>query len=97
MPVDTGAWSVQPLAGSWQVAQDTVESRERRFSKYRIFPNSTFASVNGLASGTGGFSKPAGTGYGYVDSSNCARAAGASMHNNAKVVAAAFMIFVLLF
>src|SRR5436190_10396559 len=60
MPVDTAAPSVYANCGSWQEAQDTVSSAERRFSKYKYRPSSAFACEYGLFAGQESGGRPKG-------------------------------------
>src|ERR1700761_3458464 len=41
-------WSVKPLAGSWQVAQATVPSDDRRLSLNKVSPSLICAAVGGV-------------------------------------------------
>jgi len=50
MPTPVGVCAVYPVAGSWQLAQLTVESAESRVSKYNCRPSSIFARVSGFVS-----------------------------------------------
>jgi len=51
-PSDTGRWSVKPRLTSWQVAQATVPSLDKRVSKYSFLPSATRSGVIGLSLGT---------------------------------------------
>ena len=52
-PAQRARPSLQPLAGSWQLAQAMVLSADSRRSKNRSLPSSTFSGVWGLPTGTG--------------------------------------------
>src|SRR5215510_3091554 len=52
MPSASGLPSVKARFGSWQEAQLTVPSAERRVSKKSFLPSSTFSAVIGLSAGT---------------------------------------------
>src|SRR5262249_61594606 len=45
MPIDTGLPSVKARSGSWQVAQATVPSLERRGSEKNVLPHAKLESV----------------------------------------------------
>ena len=45
--------SLQPRLGLWQVAQETLLERERRGSKNRVLPSTTFSGVAGFVFGCG--------------------------------------------
>ena len=50
-PSDTGRWSVKPRVTSWQVAQATVPSLDKRVSKYSFLPSATRSGFMGLSAG----------------------------------------------
>ncbi len=45
---------MNPVPGSWQVAQLIVPSPDNRRSKKRFFPSATFSGVVGFSGGDGG-------------------------------------------
>src|SRR6516164_7542072 len=51
MPIETGQPSVKARAGSWQVAQATVPSADKRPSKNSFWPRAIFSGVCGLSCG----------------------------------------------
>src|ERR1700744_3746991 len=50
-PTEAGRPSVKARAGSWQGAQDTVPSTDRRPSKNSFSPSATLSEVGGLSGG----------------------------------------------
>jgi len=77
MPTETFLPSLKPWAGSWQVAQETVPSRESRFSKKSLRPRATFSGVKGFSAGTSSAQRSAGMPRGRAGAS--ARACPATM------------------
>src|SRR5438094_7745470 len=51
IPTEVGRPSVKARAGSWQVAQATVPSADRRPSKNSFWPRAIFSGVCGLSDG----------------------------------------------
>ena len=51
-PSASGLWSTNPLAGSWQVAQETLSFTEMRLSLKSFSPSATFSGVGSDPAGT---------------------------------------------